>query len=164
MNPNLRTTLIAMAGFLLLGLVLYRIFDDKLHPNRADSLSSAGEVTLQRDPGGHYRAEAYINSVKTYVLVDTGATEVSISRRLAERLGLNSHVAIRTETANGATVSYATRLDSVKLGGIEEHNVAAIIVDNLGGDALLGMSFLNRMDVRLYQGAMTIRSATKLTE
>ena len=35
-------------------------------------------------------------------------------------------------------------------------DVAAIIAPGLGGDALLGMSFLARMDVRLYQGTMTI--------
>jgi len=33
-------------------------------------------------------------------------------------------------------------------------------VPNLSGaDALLGMSFLSRMDVRLYKGSMTIRQA-----
>jgi len=45
-----------------------------------------------------------------------------------------------------------TRLQSIKLGGIEASNVAASIVPNLGTDMLLGMSFLNRMEVRLYQG------------
>ena len=54
-----------------------------------------------------------------------------------------------------------TRLESIKLGGIEENNVAATIVNNLGEDMLLGMSFLNRMDVRLYQGTMTIKSGGK---
>ncbi len=51
-----------------------------------------------------------------------------------------------------------TRLDSIKIGGIEERNVAAIIVDNLSSDALLGMSFLSRMDIRLHQNIMTIHS------
>jgi aspartyl protease family protein len=51
-----------------------------------------------------------------------------------------------------------TRLASVKLGAIEAHNVAAIITPNLDGDMLLGMSFLGRMDVRLYKGTMTIRA------
>jgi aspartyl protease family protein len=46
----------------------------------------------------------------------------------------------------------------VKLGGIEETDVAALITPNLEGDMLLGMSFLNRMDVRLYKGTMTIRA------
>jgi len=91
-------------------------------------------------------------------MVDTGATDVAISVRFAEQLGIQSNHAVRTQTANGATVVYMTRLQSIKLGGIEANDVAATIVANLGEDMLLGMSFLNRMDVRLYKGTMTIRA------
>ena len=148
-----------MLGFFLMGGGLFLFFEGKLHPNTAENLGTAGEIRLKRDLSGQYHAEAFINGVKADILVDTGASDVSISKRFANRLGITSHAAIRTQTANGATVGYMTRLDSVKLGGIEERNVAAIIVNNLGTDMLLGMSFLNRMDVRLYRGIMTIRSA-----
>ena len=130
----------------------------RLHPNTTEKLSNGSEVRLERDISGHYRAEAFINGVKTTVLVDTGATDVSISQKLANELGIQSNAATRTQTANGEAVVYMTRLASVKLGGIEATNVAAIIVPSLGEDMLLGMSFLNRMDVRLYQGTMTIRA------
>lgn len=138
---------------------LLYFFNTKVHPNTAEKLGSAAEVRLERDLSGHYRADAFINGVKTPVLVDTGATDVAISQRLADKLGIRSTDAIRTQTANGDTVSYMTRLASVKLGGIEATNVAAIITPNLEGDVLLGMSFLGRMDVRLYKGTMTIRTA-----
>ncbi|HZV98082.1 MAG TPA: retropepsin-like aspartic protease, partial [Methylophilaceae bacterium] len=82
---------------------------------------------------------------------------VAISPRLAEKLGLQSKTAIRTMTANGETISYMTRLDNVKLGGVEAEDVAALIAPGLNGHVLLGMSFLSRMDVRLYQGTMTIK-------
>ena len=144
--------------WLALGGGLYLFFEAKLNPNSLEKVGTGKEVKLKRDPNGHYRAEALIDGVKTTVLVDTGADDVSISQDLANRLGIRSHSAIRTQTANGDTVGYSTRLDSVKLGGIEVTNVAALIVPNLGTDALLGMSFLNRMDVRLYQGTMTIRA------
>jgi aspartyl protease family protein len=145
--------------WLLLAGSLYYFFDSKEHPNTAGKLSNNGaEVRLERDLSGHYRAEAFINGVKTTVLVDTGATDVSISRKFAEQLGIQSIAATRTQTANGETVGYMTRLKSVKLGGIEANDVAATIVNDLGEDMLLGMSFLNRMDVRLYKGTMTIRA------
>lgn len=121
-------------------------------------------MKLVRDLSGHYRAEAFINGVKTNVLVDTGSTDVAISRKFAEQLGIQSNQAIRTQTANGAAIGYMTRLKSVRLGGIEANNVAATIVADPGADMLLGMSFLNRMDVRLYQGAMTIRSVKNPTD
>lgn len=158
MNPIFKTALIATVWLALAG-VLFYFMNGKVNPNTADSLAASGEVVLQRDLSGHYRAEAYINGIKTAVMVDTGATDVAISQALADKLGLHSIKAIRTQTANGDTVSYLTRLKSVKLGGIIAHDVAAIITPSLGDEILLGMSFLGRMDVRLYKGAMTIRSA-----
>jgi aspartyl protease family protein len=160
---NLRTLGVSLIWLLLAGGLFY-FFDAKVHPNTADKLGSATEVKLARDLSGHYRAEAFINGVKTTVLVDTGATDVAISRKFAEQLGIQSNQAIRTQTANGATVGYMIRLKSVKLGGIEASNVAATIAPSLSTDALLGMSFLNRMDVRLYQGTMTIRAINNQTD
>jgi len=90
-------------------------------------------------------------------MIDTGATDVAISQSLADKLGLHSINAIRTQTANGDTVSYMTRLKSVKLGNIVALDVAATITPSPGDEMLLGMSFLGRMDVRLYKGSMTIR-------
>ena len=153
---NLKTLAISLIWLLLAGGLFY-LFDSKVHPNTADKLNSGAEVRLERDLSGHYRAEAFINGVKTTIMVDTGATDVAISARFAEQLGIQSNHAVRTQTANGATVAYMTRLQNIKLGGIEANNVAATIVPNLDTDMLLGMSFLNRMDVRLYKGTMTIR-------
>ena len=146
--------------WVLLAIALFLFFETQLRPNTVEKLGSASEVTLARDMSGHYRAEAIINGVKVDVLVDTGATSVAISQHLANKLGIQSNVAVRTQTANGEIVAYMTRLESVKLGGIETTNVAAIITPSLEGDMLLGMSFLSRMDVRLHKGAMTIRSVT----
>lgn len=138
---------------------LFYFMNGKVNPNSAAKIDPLAEVVLKRDLSGHYRAEAYINGVKIPVMVDTGATDVAISQALADKLGLHSFHAARTRTANGDTVSYMTRLASVKLGGIVAHDVAASISPNLGDEILLGMSFLGRMDVRLYQGTMTIRTA-----
>ena len=154
---NFKTLGVSLIWLLLAGGLFY-FFDAKVHPNTADKLSDAPEVKLARDLSGHYRAEAFINGVKTTVIVDTGATDVAISSKFAEQLGIQSNQAIKTQTANGDTIAYMIRLKSIKLGGIEANNVAATIVPNLGTDMLLGMSFLNRMDVRLYKGAMTIRA------
>ncbi len=154
-------TLGVLAIWLTLAGALFYFFSTKLHPNTSEKLSKGSEVRLERDISGHYRAEAFINGVKTTALVDTGATDVSISQKLANKLGIQSNAAARTQTANGEAVAYMTRLASVKLGGIETTNVAAIIAPALGEDMLLGMSFLNRVDVRLYKGTMTIQAIDK---
>lgn len=153
---NAKTLVSFLIWLALFGLTTYMV-DGMMNPNKASRLGSGQTVVLQRDHSGYYRAEAFINGTKADVLIDTGATEVAISKKLANRLGLKSTAAIRTSTANGDTVSYMIRLNSVKLGGIEATDVSATIAPNLGEDALLGMSFLGRMDIRLYQGTMTIR-------
>lgn len=152
-----KNTFLVVLVWLALAAGIFYLAHSALNPNRVADLGNAPSVMLKRGPDGHYRAEALINGRKVDVLVDTGATGVAISKRLADELGLKSRSAVRTVTANGESVAYMTRLDTVQLGGIEARDVAAIIAPGLGGDALLGMSFLSRMDVRLYQGTMTIK-------
>lgn len=142
---------IGLAGF------MYYLIDGIQNPNKLHTLGNESEVVLKRGPDGHYRAEALINDIKVPVLVDTGATGVAISQRVADQLGLKSIRAITTNTANGNSVGYLVRLKSVKLGGVEASNVSAMIAPGLDGDVLLGMSYLGRMDVRLYKGEMTIK-------
>ncbi|HEY8117683.1 MAG TPA: retropepsin-like aspartic protease [Methylophilaceae bacterium] len=150
------TFILALVWLTLAGSIFY-LMDGLLNPNKASVLGENRVVELQRGLDGHYRAQAYINGMQVDVLVDTGATGVAISQRLADKLGLHSHDAIRTTTANGDSIAYETRLSSVKLGGVEAKDVAATIAPGLSGDVLLGMSFLSRMDVRLYKGTMTIK-------
>jgi len=139
-SSKFKTLLIASIWLSLAG-VLFYLINTMVNPNTANTLAQSGEVVLQRDLSGHYRAEAYINGVKTPVMVDTGATKVAISQALADKLGLRSINAVRTQTANGDTVSYMIRLKSVKLGGIVAHDVAATITPSLGEEMLLGMYF-----------------------
>ena len=144
--------------WLSLAVGIYILADNIQNPNKAWRLGdNANSVMLKRGLDGHYRAEALINNQKVNVLIDTGATGVAISQRVADKLGLKSIEAIRTETANGSSVGYMVRLESVKVGGVEAQNVSAMIAPGLDGDALLGMSYLGRMDVRLFKNEMTIK-------
>ena len=141
-----------------LALGIYYLADNIQNPNKAWRLGSdASQVILKRGLDGHYRAEALINNQKVDVLVDTGATGVAISQKIADKLKLKSIDAVRTSTANGDTVGYMVRLESVKVGGVEAKNVSATIAPGLDGDVLLGMSYLGRMDVRLFKNEMTIK-------
>ena len=144
--------------WLSLALGIFVLVDNIQNPNKAFRLGdNTSSVTLKRGLDGHYRAEALINNQKVDVLVDTGATGVAISQTVADKLGLKSIDAIRTNTANGDSVGYMVRLNSVKVGGVEAKNVSAMIAPGLDGDVLLGMSYLGRMDVRLFKGQMTIK-------
>ena len=104
-----------------------------------------GSVVLQRNRQGHYVATALINGQPTEVMLDTGATRVSVPEHLARTLGLQRGRAGQASTANGIITTYATTLDSVQLGGITLHKVRASINPN-GEDVLLGMSFLKQLE------------------
>jgi len=153
-----RNSIIFAFIWLSLALGIFVLVDNIQNPNKAFRLGdNTSSVTLKRGLDGHYRAEALINNQKVDVLVDTGATGVAISQTVADKLGLKSIDAIRTNTANGDSVGYMVRLNSVKVGGVEAKNVSAMIAPGLDGDVLLGMSYLGRMDVRLFKGQMTIK-------
>ena len=150
------TLVVAIIWFTLAGLIYY-LADNIQNPNKLNRLGEDSTVVLKRGLDGHYRTEALINGEKVDVLVDTGATGVAISQRVADKLNLQSINAVRTNTANGDSIGYMVRLNSVKIGGVNANNVAAMIAPGLDGDVLLGMSFLGRMDVRLFKGQMTIK-------
>lgn len=153
-----RNAIIYAIVWLSLAAGIYYLIDNIQNPNKMWRLgNSTSEVVLQRGLDGHYRAEALINNQKVSVLVDTGATGVAISQAVADQLQLKSVAAVRTNTANGDSVAYMVRLESVKVGGVEAKNVSAMIAPGLGGDVLLGMSYLGRMDVRLFNNQMTIK-------
>jgi aspartyl protease family protein len=153
-----KSSIIFAIIWLSLALGIYFLADNIQNPNKAWRLGdSSNVVVLKRGLDGHYRAEALINNQKVDVLIDTGATGVAISQAVADKLNLKSIEAIRTSTANGDSIGYMVRLNSVKVGGVEAQNVSAMIAPNLEGDVLLGMSYLGRMDVRLFKGQMIIK-------
>jgi aspartyl protease family protein len=153
-----RNNIIFAIVWLALAFAIYAIVDNIQNPNKAFRFgNNANEVVLKRGLDGHYRAEALINNQQVDVLVDTGATGVAISQKIADKLNLKSISAIRTSTANGDSVGYMVRLESVKVGGVEAKNVSAMIAPGLDGDVLLGMSYLGRMEVRLFNNEMTIK-------
>jgi len=84
------------------------------------------------------------------MLVDTGASFIALPAAMAIRLGIpykNGQMG-RSSTANGDVIVYKIRLDSVKIGDVELQQVDATIHESGLPIALLGMSFLKRMDMR----------------
>jgi clan AA aspartic protease (TIGR02281 family) len=84
-------------------------------------------------------------------LVDTGASDVSLPRWAAERLGLDPAGNGRTReyvTANGPVEETALMLRSVELGGARVENVPAAIASSMDV-GLLGLSFFNHFSIHV---------------
>jgi aspartyl protease family protein len=109
------------------------------------------KATLIADSNGHFITTGVVNGTTLRFLVDTGATSVVLSSADARRAGVNYLAGTRsfTQTANGVIPVYYVKLDSIRVGDITLNNVDAAVIE---GDklpiALLGMSFLNRMEMR----------------
>jgi len=117
-------------------------------------------VVIPADGQGHYLVTGTINGAASVrFLVDTGATVVSISADDARRAGVNYLSGQRglTQTASGIAQVYRVKLDTLKVGDITLYNVDAAV--HVGGQlpiGLLGMSFLNRMEMRRDGAALTL--------
>jgi aspartyl protease family protein len=117
-------------------------------------------ATLAADPRGHFLAEGMINGKPQLFLVDTGATTVALPAAEARRLGIDYLKGERafSRTAGGVVQVYRVRFDSVKVGNIELLEVEGIVIEQGLEIALLGMSFLNRVEMqRQGQTMMLIR-------
>ena len=113
--------------------------------------SGAQSVTLIADSRGHFVTIGAINGITVRVLVDTGASLISMSSTEAKRLGINYTAGQKafSSTANGVVPTYRVKLDEVRLGDVTLNNVDGMVHvgDNLP-IVLLGMSFLNRMEMK----------------
>ena len=163
-NPHRRGGIIMlMIAWVILFGGAYWYFEVRLthnaNPNRAEVLAlQHGEVRLQRNQDGHYLAQGEINGQRVTFLVDTGATRVAMSPGLAQKLALARGLAVTVQTANGAARAYQTRLQTVRLGSIEMHDVAALITPGLDSDTvLLGMSFLKQMEFTQRDSELTLK-------
>lgn len=109
-------------------------------------------VTLWAGGNGHFHADGTINALPVRFLVDTGATTVAISGDEAARLGIDYRKRGRAgyaATAGGMVRAYTLTLEKVEIGPITLHDVEAGVVEgSYPREALLGMSFLKRLDMR----------------
>jgi aspartyl protease family protein len=125
----------------------------------SSSASSAPQsVTLTVGAGGHFMADGQINGGAIRFVVDTGATAIAIPASDAIRLRIDYKAGRRgtTQTAGGPTAMYVVRLDTVRVGGIELHGVDAMVLEQGLNIALLGNTFLNRMEMRREGQTMTL--------
>lgn len=113
--------------------------------------SGAQSVTLIADSRGHFVTIGAINGIMVRVLVDTGASLISMSSTEARRLGIDYIAGQKafTSTANGVVPTYRVKINEVRLGDVTLNNVDGMVHvgDNLP-IVLLGMSFLNRMEMK----------------
>jgi aspartyl protease family protein len=125
----------------------------------APKAGARGSITLMADGAGHFVTDGSINGAPARFLVDTGATTVAMSSTDAQRMGIRYLQGRPTVvgTANGTARAFHLKLDSVKVGEITLYQVDANVVEgNSPNIVLLGMSFLNRMQMKREGSTMVL--------
>ena len=123
------------------------------------STGGSQKVVLTADSAGHFLATGNVNGTTVRFLVDTGASMVSLGAADARRIGIDFSKGEQgiTNTANGQAVVTRVKLDNVRVGEIVMNNVDALVHQQDMPFALLGMSFLNRMEMQRDGDTMTLR-------
>ncbi len=116
-------------------------------------------IVIHGDSRGHFNVVGAVNGVEVRFLIDTGATSVALGRSDALRAGIEftKGEPITMQTANGLVRGWLVSLDRVRAGSVTLRNVPGVVVDAEMPYVLLGMSFLNRMDMRREGAALYLR-------
>ncbi len=141
------------------GAMLWQDIRDDVAPTRAVSFGD-GRVEVPRDPSGHFFATLQVQGVPVRFIVDTGATDVVLSRADAQRLGLDPDQLVytgRARTANGVVRTARITLEEVTFGDFTDHDLRAWVNEGELDFSLLGMSYLERFErVEIARDRMTL--------
>ncbi|TKD22693.1 TIGR02281 family clan AA aspartic protease [Rhodobacter capsulatus] len=113
----------------------------------AQTVTQSGRIELPLRADGHYYLQASVNGAAIDFVIDTGASQVVLSRADAERAGIDTGALAyigRAFTANGEVATAPVRLDSLSVGPFTDRDVAAVVNRGAMEGSLLGMSYLTR--------------------
>ena len=122
----------------------------------------ARTVQITESEGGSFLTTGEVDGVRVRFAVDTGASDVVLSRDDAERIGVDTsalHYNEQTETANGPGRSAAILVKSLAVGPIVFRDIPVAVNQAPMDTSLLGMSFLRRMKSFEFRGrTLTLRA------
>ena len=114
-------------------------------PAQTEATGGRIEIPMARD--GHYYVTADLNGVPVKFMVDTGASDIVLTNRDAERIGLDLNGLVylnRAQTANGTVEIAPVRIDSFALGDDVATDIRAMVNGGEMSGSLLGMAYLQR--------------------
>lgn len=134
--------LIFLGGFALVGM-----WDDIRSTARPlqTVLADEGRIEIPRSPDGHFRATLSVNGSDIVFIVDTGATDIVLSKSDARRAGFDPDTLPffgRAMTANGEVRTAPVWLKELRMGPYVDSDVRASVNDGDLEQSLLGMTYL----------------------
>lgn len=153
----------ALWGLIFLGAIAaYGVWDDIRHTitPQQSSFAEEGKIVVPQNPDGHFYLRATVNTEPVLFVLDTGATDMVLTRLDAERVGLDPDTLIytgRANTANGEVKTATVRLDTMQLGPVTDRDVPAVVNGGTMEQSLLGMRYLQRWGkLEISDGELTL--------
>lgn len=147
MGRNLRMAVIW--GLIFLGVAAgYGLWGDlrnDILPRQ--SVVGSGVIEVPAGPDGHYHLTLDLNGSAVGFVVDTGASDVVLTRADAARIGLDLAALDFSQTAttaNGRVATAPAVVQTVTLGDITDRRLAVSVNGGEMNESLLGMSYLSR--------------------
>ena len=122
-------------------------FLGELLPNHP-TLNQDGSISIRISQDGHYHANIYINDQEINFMIDTGASDIVLSKKDAEKIGIttsNLKYSKIYNTANGTSYGAPILLSQIKIGNFILTNIPASVNSGKMENSLLGMDFLKRL-------------------
>jgi aspartyl protease family protein len=140
---------LAIWGLIFLMVIIAYGFRDVLRRELmpGSAVTEGDAIAFRRAADGHFRAATEINGVSLRLIVDTGASQIVLTREDAARVGIAPDALRfdgRARTANGTVAIAPVRLDSVRLGPFSARDVRAAVNGGELDESLLGMDYLDR--------------------
>ncbi len=106
-------------------------------------------VVIMRNGDGHFAVHAGVDGVPMTMLVDTGASLVTLTPQDAGRIGVDTarlDYGMPIETANGRIQAAPITIHRISIGTITRNDIKALVAPPGSlQESLLGMSFLNSL-------------------
>lgn len=112
------------------------------------AVADGGGVQLTARDDGHFWVRAEVNDEPVLFLIDTGASDIVLSRAAAERIGIDTEALRfdrRAMTANGMVRGASVNLGSIEIGGIVRSDIPATITEGPLRTNLLGMRYMRTL-------------------
>lgn len=144
----------ALIGFVVVALYAYRFeFSDfksriagELNPTKA-RIGKEGALVINLSQDGHFYLDTKINGAPIRFMIDTGASDITLSLADAKKIGINvKNLNFNKvyQTANGKSFGASVMLEEVEVANVKFVKVGASVNNAPMGVSLLGMSFLRQ--------------------
>lgn len=124
----------------------------------SDKAASGSKIVLSADSRGHFMTQGQINGHTASMMVDTGASMVSLSAAQAEQFGLNyKHGQPQAmNTANGVVPGWRIKLNNLRVGDVTLYDIDAVVSNGAMPFVLLGNNFLGRFQMNRNNDQMVL--------